>query len=173
MISSSIGLANCRPVVNEVFVPAASIVNWLEKVICPDVSSRRRTYVPVGVNAYGLHNRNESAIPTAHYVSQNYVISYIERLQATIFTVFRLPVLVVSFCKVSVVVPEAPDQVTLKGAPAVIPASDGFLNPTAAAVLPIANAETRHICSNTLLLENVSISAEKERFRKATDFHYP
>jgi hypothetical protein len=42
----------------EGFVPAANILNWDEVADCPDVSSRRRTYVPAGVNAYGLQDRN-------------------------------------------------------------------------------------------------------------------
>jgi hypothetical protein len=43
---------------DEGFVPAANILNWDEIADCPDVSSSRRTYVPAGVNAYGLHDRN-------------------------------------------------------------------------------------------------------------------
>ena len=61
-------------------------------------------------------------------------------LQAIVSTVRRgFP-----FCKVRVVVPEAPDQVNVNGSPAVRPDNEGFVKARAAATLPIAKIFTRH-----------------------------
>jgi hypothetical protein len=60
-----------------VFVPAGSMVNCDEKVDCPDLSSRRRMYVPDGVVAYGLHSRNEFVMPTKMHLCQSHLTYFI------------------------------------------------------------------------------------------------
>lgn len=78
----------------------------------------------MGVVAYGLHSIKDFVIP-----------------KATTLTVFIL--LAVPFCSVRVVVPNAPDQVRLNGAPAVRPASEGFVNARLALHLAIIKVQAR------------------------------
>lgn len=144
--------------VDEGFVPAANILNSDEVAVCPDVSSRRRTYVPAGVNAYGLHDRNWSEMPTKENQSIQVLLKFLDVLNVHAMSLTT----VVPLNKVKLEVPTAPDQVTSNGAPAVRPFNDP-VNARTAADLPIVNADKKHNCKANSRFEISFILKNEQR----------